>query len=237
MLYCLGVWQKIVFKSLYILIHVVAKQVRYRKRIKKYFHQKAAMARTSTKSKTTNYSSVLASLPRQSHHQEILPYLQRIFDSSRALWDSHESVNARYGRDFSGRLFIPQPDYKNLLGWFRIAFRKKDVTVTNQIKNSIVHNCMLFIRNGMLHDEKAVSGFVYSQEWHRRYALSPDKLREVVLRILIAEGIVNGVHASTPISGRGESETVPVTGRSTLPVTGVDGGYHCKSFLVPVTGQ
>ena len=64
-----------------------------------------------------------------------------------------------------------------------------------------------------------MSGFVNSQEFYRRYALSPDKLRYVVLRILIAEVIVNGVHGSSPISGRGEHETVPVTGQSTLPVT------------------
>ena len=184
------------------------------------------MARTSTKRNIRNNPSVMASLPRQVPSEETLPYLQRIFDSARAVRDSHECVNARYGRDFKGQLFIPQPDYKNLVGWFRILFRKKYHIVTNPIKNSIVKKCMLFMRNDVLHDKRAVTSFVESQEWHQHYALSPDKLKEVVLRILIAETIVNGLYDSSPISVRGKRDTVPVTGRSKLPVTGVDGGSH-----------
>ena len=108
--------------------------------------------------------------------------------------------------------------------------------VKNQIKNSMVKTCMLFIRNGVLYDEKAVSGFADSQEC-QFYELSPDKLRELVLRILISEGILNGAHVSSPISARGKRETLPVTGRSTLSLTGVDGCSHFKSVLVPITVQ
>ena len=95
---------------------------------------------------------------------------------------------------------------------------------------------MLFIMNGGLHEERAVTGFVESQGWHRRYALSPDKVKEVVLRILIAERNVNGVYGSSQISVRGEHDTVPVTGRWILPVTGLAKGSHCKSAIVTVTG-
>ena len=147
-----------------------------------------------------------------------------LFVSARAVRDSHDSVNARYERDSSGRLLIPRSDYKNLVGWFRMAFRQKDVIITNKNKKLIVNTCMSFIKKGTLHDVCGVSWFVDSQFRHERYALSDDKLQEVVFRILIAEGIVNGVHDSTPISGMAESKTVPVTGRSRWPVIGVEGG-------------
>jgi hypothetical protein len=90
------------------------------------------MARTSTKRNIRNNLSVMASLPRQVTSEETLPYLERIFVSARAVRDSHDSVNARYERDSSGRLFIPQPDYKNMVGWFLIAFRQIDGIITNQ---------------------------------------------------------------------------------------------------------
>ena len=145
---------------------MLTKQVRYPKGTNNYFHQGAAMARTSTKRNIRNNLSVMASLPRQVTSEETLPYLERIFVSARAVRDSHECVNASYGRNLNGQLFIPPREYKNMVGWFRIAFRKKDGIVTNKIKNSIVKNCMLFIRNGVLHDESAVTGFVASQQWH-----------------------------------------------------------------------
>ena len=123
------------------------------------------MAWTSSKRNICNNLSVMASLPRQVTSEETLPYLERIFVSARAVRDSHDSVNARYGRDDNGQLFIPPPDYENLLGWFRIAFRQKYRIITNKIKKSIVNTCMLFIRNGVLHDEGAVTSFVGSQKW------------------------------------------------------------------------
>ena len=96
---------------------------------------------------------------------------------------------------------------------------------------------MLFIRNGVLHDERAVTGFVVSQEWHRRYALSTEKVKEVVLRIKIAEAIVSGVHGSTQMFVRGQSHTFPITGQSKFPVKGVDRSPFSKNAVVPVTGQ
>ena len=96
---------------------------------------------------------------------------------------NHVSKYARYGRKTIGWLFIPQPDYKNMIGWFRLVFKKKENIVTNAIKNEIVKCCMLIIRNGVLRDERAVTGFVKSKEWHRSYALSPGKVKELVLRI------------------------------------------------------
>ena len=152
------------------------------------------MARTFTKRNIRNNVSVVASLPRRVISEETLPYLGRIFASARAVRDSHDSVNARYGRDFQGQLLIPKADYKNLCGWFRIALRQRDVMITNKNKKHIVNSCMSFIKEGTLHDVCGVSWFVEGQQWHERYALSHDKLQELVFRILIAEGIVNGVH-------------------------------------------
>ena len=151
------------------------------------------MACTSTQCHILNNTSVMASLTCQSQHEETLPYLHRIMKSAHGVGVSHDSENSRYGRDLSGLLFIPQPCYKNMVGWFHIAFRKKDHIVTNKIKNFIVNCCMLFIRYGVLHDERAITGFVESQEWHRHYSLYPEKVKEVVLRIHISEEILNGV--------------------------------------------
>ena len=96
------------------------------------------MARTSTQLQMRNNTSVMASLPRQSQHEEKLLYLQMIMNSAHAVKVSHDSGNAHYGQDLSGMLFIPQHDYKNLVGWFHIEFSKKDHIVTNKIKNCIV---------------------------------------------------------------------------------------------------
>ena len=117
---------------------MVTNHDRHRKGTKQDLHQEESMTRTSAQRQIRNNTSVMASLPRQSQNEETLPYLQRIINSARAVRVAHKSGNPFYGRDLSGQLFIPHPDYKNLVGWFRIAFRKNDHIVTNQIKNSIV---------------------------------------------------------------------------------------------------
>ena len=94
----------------------------------------------------------MVSLPRQSQNEETIFCLKRIIDSARTVGVTHVSKYARYGRKTIGWMFIPQPDYKNMIGWFRLVFKKKYSIVTYAIKNEIAKCCMLFIRNGVLHD-------------------------------------------------------------------------------------
>ena len=98
------------------LLSVVTKHDRHQKGTKHNIHQEAAVACTTAQRQIRNNTSVMASLPRQSQHEETLPYLQRIIDSSRSVQVTHVSGDAHYRRDTSGWLFIPQPDYKNLIG-------------------------------------------------------------------------------------------------------------------------
>ena len=106
------------------LLSVVTKHDRHQKAKIHNIHQEEVMDLPNAQSQIRNNTSVMVSLPRQSQNEETITYLQRIIDSARTVRVTHVSKYARYGRETIGWLFIPQPDYKNMIGFFRLVLKK-----------------------------------------------------------------------------------------------------------------